>query len=35
MGMDAFLKDMNQRSVAAFSKSKAASQAPSKDTEET
>ena len=34
MGMDAFLKDMNQRSVAAFSKSKAASQTLSKDTEE-
>ena len=34
MGMDAFLKDMNQRSVAAFSKSKAASHTLSKDTEE-
>ena len=34
MGMDAFLKDMNQRSIAAFSKSKAASQTLSKDTEE-
>jgi hypothetical protein len=35
MGMDAFLKDMNRRSIAAFSKTKAASQAPLKDTEET
>ena len=35
MGMDAFLKDMERRSIAAFSKTKAASQAPLKDTEET
>ena len=35
MGKDAFLKDMEQRMVAAFSKSKTASTAPLKDTEET
>ena len=35
MGKDAFLKDMDQRMVAAFSKSKTTSQAPLKDTEET
>ena len=34
MGMDAFLKDMEQRSSDAFSKSKAASQTLSKATEE-
>jgi len=35
MGKDAFLKDMEQRRVAAFSKSKTASTALLKDTEET
>ena len=35
MGKDAFLKDMEQRMVATFSKSKSASTAPLKDTEET
>ena len=35
MGKDAFLKDMEQRMVATFSKSKTASTAPFKDTEET
>ena len=35
MGKDAFLKDMDQRMIAAFSKSKTASTAPLKDTEET
>ena len=35
MGTDAFVKDMEQRRIAAFSKTKAASQAPLKDTEET
>ena len=35
MGKDAFLKDMEQMMVATFSKSKTASTAPFKDTEET
>ena len=35
MGKDAFLKDMEQKMNAAFSKSKAASQSLPKDTEET
>ena len=35
MGKEAFLKDMEQRMIATFSKSKTASQAPLKDTEET
>ena len=34
MGTDAFLKDMDQRMVATFSKTKSASIAPLKDTEE-
>ena len=34
MGKDAFLEDMNQRMIAAFSKSRATSQSLSKDTEE-
>ena len=35
MGTDAFLKDMDQRRIAAFSKTKAASKTLMKDTEET
>ena len=35
MGTDAFIKDMEQRRIAAFSKTRTTSQAPLKDTEET